>query len=150
MSAKLEIDDSFNIRPYLRSLSHRELFTCLSLALLFVAVTDAIEWAADNTRALKIAIFVTFTIGNHVFYKLEHRRPNNFAGRNIHDYIFLTLVVLITKVKMWILGYDITFGSDIIGGAVGMIVIAIILVILLELLVAGLKRILTLTKWQIM
>ena len=150
MSPQPDIDDSFSIKEYRRSLSHRDVFTGFSIALLFVAVMDAVEWAADDTAVLKVAIFFTFTVVNHVLYKLEHRRPNNFIGRNIQDYIFILLILIITKAKMWAQGYDITFGGNMIGGAVAMIIAIIILVVFLELLIAGLKRILKMAKWQIM
>jgi hypothetical protein len=87
---------------------------------------------------------------NHVVYLFEHRRPNNYIGRSIHVAIFLLFLFLLRRTSNYFVGGEFIDGQfnpaelilDLIGYAV--------LILLFELLVALLKRTLTLFKWRIL
>src|SRR5687767_7896207 len=134
MPAKPNIDYSFSIRPYVRSLSYREFLTCSSIALLQIAAFDAIDYSSDNdwtifnVSLVKTLSFFIFIFLNHIFYKLEHKRANNFIGRNIHDYIFVLLVFAMSKIKLLMAGNDVTISVNGIGSAIAMTITAVFLI----------------------
>lgn len=149
-------DQVFSIRNFVRTLSYREFVTSLSLALLLLAVYSLLDyysnedWIENNESVIKWTLSCLLLPINHIFYKVEHKRPNNFIGRNFHDYIFLLLFILLYKLRLFFYGSSLSLGIEGIGGAIVFLLVFIITVMLFELAVAILKRGLTLLRWQIL
>jgi hypothetical protein len=149
-------DQIFSIRNFIRTLSYREFVTSLSLALLLLAVYSLLDyysnedWIENNESVIKWTLFCLLLPINHIFYKVEHKRPNNFIGRNFHDYIFLLLFILLYKLRLLLYGSSLSLGIEGIGGVIVFLLVFIITVMLFELAVAILKRGLTLLRWQIL
>lgn len=149
-------DQVFSIRNFVRTLSYREFVTSLSLALLLLALYSLLDyyfnedWVENNYSTIKWTLLCVLIPINHVFYKAEHKRPNNFIGRNLHDYIFLLLFLLLYKLQLFFYGSTLSFGAEGVGSAIVVILVIIIMVMLFELGVAIFKRGLKLLKWQIL
>jgi hypothetical protein len=146
----------FDTKNFVRTLSYREFITSLSLALLLLAVYSILDyyadedWVVNNASTLKWMLFCILIPINHIFYKADHKRPNNFIGRNFHDYIFLLLFLSLYRLRLFFYGSDFSFGVAGVGDAVAFILMFIIIVMLFELAVAIVKRGLKLLRWQIL
>lgn len=149
------IDESFFAKPFIRTISYREFVTSLSLVLLLLAFYTVIDyysdedWIENNYSLLKYGLLAIIIPSNHVIYKSEHKRPNNFIGRNLHDYIFLILFISLYNVQLLINGSALTFEVKNVGSLIILIMVLIFLIMVFELFVAVLKRLLRFFKWQI-
>lgn len=147
-------DQVFSTRNFLRTLSYREFITSLSLALLLLAFYRILDyysnedWIEDNEFLFMWTLFCIILPLNHVFYKTEHKRQNNFIGRNLHDYIFLLLFIASYKLQLFLMGTSLTFGIEGVGTVIVFLLVFIILVVVLELGVAIIKRVLRFLRWQ--
>ena len=149
-------DQVFGTRDFVRTLSYREFVTSLSLALLLLAVYSVLDyysnedWIEHNESSIKWTLFCILIPVNHIFYKAEHKRQNNFIGRNFHDYIFILLFICLYKLNHLLYGSSLSFGFEGIGSAIVFVLVVIIMVMLLELAIAVLKRGLKFLRWQIL
>lgn len=149
-------DQVFSTRYFVRTLSYREFVTSLSLALFLLAIYALLDyysnedWIEGNESTIKWTLFCILIPINHIFYKIEHKRPNNFIGRNFHDYIFLLLFVSLYKLRLFIYGSSLSFGVEGVGSVIVFILMFIIMVMVFELGVALFKRGLKLLRWQIL
>lgn len=143
-------------RDFLRTLSYREFVTSCSTALLLVAFYGILDfysgedWVDKHGGVIRTTLFCISLPVNHIFYKVDHKRPNNFVGRNFHDYIFILFFVLLNELRMYFYGWGISFDIADIGIYIATILIIAILVMLFELAVAIVKRGLKLVRWQIL
>jgi hypothetical protein len=149
-------DHVFGTVNFARTLSYREFATSFSLALFLLALYTLVEyysnedWIGNNESAIKLTLFLFLVPVNHVFYKVEHKRPNNFIGRNFHDHIFILLFLALYKLRLFFYGSSLTFGVEGVGTVIVFILLNIIFVMAFELGVAILKRFLKLLRWQIL
>ncbi len=149
-------DQIFSPRDFSRTLSYREFLSSLSLALLLLALCAVVDyydnedWIANNESAIKWTLICVLLPVNHIFYKVEHKRSNNFIGRNFHDYIFIFLFVVLHKLRLFLYGLGLSIGIEGVGGAIVLLLVFIIMVMLFELAVAILKRGLNFLRWQIL
>jgi hypothetical protein len=147
---------SFSTKDFIRTVSRRDLLTSFSLALLLIACFHIIDyysfddWVDDNESAIKLIIFLVIAPMNHVFYKAEHKRPNNFIGRNMHHHIFLLFVVALTVIRHWLYGSSFSYSASQWSNVVPVVIVVIIWVMLFELMIAIIKRILKLVRWQVL
>jgi hypothetical protein len=147
---------SFSTREFMRTVSPRDLLTSFSLALLLMACFDITDyylfddWVDDNESVIKWTSLLFIMPMNHVFYRAEHKRPNNFIGRNIHDHIFLLLFAMLTTMKLFLYGTSFEYSASELSNILPAVIVVIIWVILFELLIAIIKRILKLVRWQIL
>src|SRR4051794_14025407 len=94
----------FGTREFFRTLSYREFITAFSLSLLlfaWIAVLQYLahyDWYTDYATILFIMLVAIIFILNHVFYRREHRRANNFIGRNFADYLLFFITWLVVEV----------------------------------------------------
>jgi hypothetical protein len=151
------VDPVFSTRSFLRTLSYREFVTALSLALLALALFRLLDyysneaaWIGNNGASLKWAMLAITVPVNHIFYKAEHKRANNFIGRNLHDYVFLLLFVTLYKLELFIFGSGVTFSVDGVGSFILVLLLFVVCVMLFEILVAVVKRFFRLFKWQVL
>lgn len=150
------VDQVFSSRNFARTLSYREFVTSISLTLLLLAIYSILDyysnedWIETNETTIKWTFFCILMPTNHIFYKAEHKRPNNFIGRNFHDYIFFLLFASLYKLSLFFYGSRHSFGVDGVGSAIVFFLVFFILVMLFELTVAILKRGLALLRWQIL
>lgn len=142
----------FNARPFIRALNYRDFLTSICLALVVASVSEVIQYYSsesffENRTASFINIFFLLVIPlNHVVYKAEHKRSNNFIGRILHDLIFIGLFWIVKK----IIAFDINniFAGDPLTFILFLLAM-IILLVFFELGIAILKRLLNLFKWQV-
>lgn len=143
-------------RPFLRTLSYREFLTSFTLALLYQAFHELLKYYSDERifensyKNIQLILLIVLILANHVYYKFEHKRSNNFSGRIINDIIFLT-ILLFTKV-IYELIKDSSYSFSINVSELGLVFFIIGLVILLfglELLFAVLKYLLNLIMCRI-
>lgn len=150
------IDVTFNKKAFVRTLSYREFVTSFSLCLLLLALFRLLDYLATGNdlqyyqASLKQILFFIVLPGNHVFYKLQHKRSNNFIGRNLHDYIFILILVALYKLERYIAGVDWTFNIKGPGSFIISLILFVVSVMLIEAGVAVLKRFFKLVKWQIL
>lgn len=144
---------SFNTSPFLRTLSYREFLTSISLAFLLLTFNMVVnyysneDWVSDNIASFRWISFLILFPVNHIFYKLEHRRPNNFIGRNIHDYIFLLMILLISRIYAFFIGNGVTYQFE--GNGAGIVILLFVSVMILEVFIAVLKRLFKFAGWRI-
>ena len=124
---------SFDYRPFFRTLSYREFLTSISIALFGLAIIGIINYYSDE-RFFEDAhsIWKWYTIlfvflANHIIYKHEHKRSNNFLGRSINDLFLLVSLVLLTISYKFITGgtYDFRIENGILGTIIIISVITI-------------------------
>ena len=148
-------DQIFSTRNFARTLSYREFVTSLSLALFLLAIYSLMgyysneHWIENNELTIKWALFCVLIPVNHVLYRVEHRRPNNFIGRSLHDCIFLLLFMALNALRLFLSGSSLSFGVGGVGSAIVFILMFIITVMFFEVVVAILKRGLKLLQWEI-
>jgi hypothetical protein len=156
---KSEVNDiktSQRYNPFIRSLSYREFLTSLCLALFFLAYSEILFYYSDERMlkgligVLHIIGFITLVFINHIIYKLEHRRPNDFMGRSIIDVFFIITIILIKYTYTLLVekGHSYTLNSNGIGAFV-IIIFIVFLVLLFESIVSLLRIILKYVKCQI-
>jgi hypothetical protein len=145
----------FKLSPFTRTLSYRDFLTSLSLALLLLAIDQFIEYYSseeffrNKTEFLKYTFFFLVLPINHMFYKVEHKRSNNYMGRVVHDFIFLVSFLSITKLYDIITGLSVPFALDPVI-AIFMIVPVTAFIMCFELVIAIVNRLLSLVQWRIM
>lgn len=147
---------SFSTKEFVRSLSYRDLFTPFSLALLLVALGKGVSylsflpWVESYNPLIIATTVVMIALVNHVVYKIEHRRPNNFIGRCIQDIVLLLFLFLFATIRDSLSSGTFAIDDFSISGSLALIPGLAIVVTLFELVVAFLKRFLKLVKWQIL
>ncbi len=161
--AKIEIKENsnksdtlpfFNIRPFIDSFSYRIVLTAFTLALLFIACYEVLEYYSNerffenNLGVWKFIVLIFLALANHVFYKKEQGRSNNFIGRLITDLLFLFALILVSYFYRFILDptLSISLGGDMIFVVFGVL----IFIVVFEMIVAALKFFLNKIKWQIL
>lgn len=144
--------DSFDKEPFFRALSYRDFLTSFALAIFLMAFLQILlyysieDWIRDYFVSIRMVSFLLVGLMNHMIYKIEHRRANNFVGRIVHDFIFIIMFFLLGNLRTYILYGTI---SDVENGALPLIGV-VMLVLIFEFSVAILKRLLRLFKWQIL
>lgn len=142
----------FNARQFVRALSYRDFLTSICLALVVVAMSEVIQYYSsenffeNRTNSFRNIFFLMMIPLNHIVYKAEHKRSNNFIGRVLHDLIFIGSFLIINK----ILAFDINtiFAGEPLTFILFLLVI-IILLVFFEIGIAILKRLFNLFKWQV-
>ena len=141
-------EKTFGTREFFRTLSYREFITALCLALLLFAALSTInylehyDWFDSYGRALTIALVVMIFTLNHVFYKKEHSRSNNYIGRNLADnLLFLTTYLIFEAVYFVRTGTFLT-AAPTPGEYFTYPILFIGWIMVFELFLAGLKRVL--------
>jgi hypothetical protein len=151
------IDQTLSPRDFLRTLSYREFFTSFSLAILLAALFRLITyysnepWIGNNQFGLRLALYFIVLPINHILYMKEHSRPNNFIGRNFHDYIFTILFATLNVLYASVSKGDYTFQTD--NGMFEIVLIGLILAIgfaTIEVVITILKRLLNFFGWQVL
>jgi hypothetical protein len=153
---KVEPDlfQSFNPKPFARTLSYRDFITSLSFALLFLAwhrilhYYSSENWMQSNEYFLRVGGLALLIPANHVLYRLEHRRSNNFIGRNFHDYIFLMLTAVVFKLHAYLFGLVWSLQANTVSAIVSLN-LAIFLILIFEAFLSLLKRLLNKVKWHV-
>jgi hypothetical protein len=109
---------SLDYNPFFRTLSYREFLTSISLAFFGLAIIEIINYYSDElffkdtSTTWKLAMIFFIFLVNHIIYKCEHKRSNNFIGRSINDLLlFITLIFLSTSYK-YIVGGTLEFRID--------------------------------------
>ena len=147
---------SFKLSLFIRALSYRDFLTSFSLVLLLLALFQLIDYYSYeeflehiDISSIRVILWIIFFILSHVIYKVEHNRSNNFIGRVMHDTIFIFVYALSNKLLWFLYGSHITHEVD-ISGTLTLILGILISITLFEIVVAVVKRLLMLFKWQIL
>jgi hypothetical protein len=137
-------------------LSYRDFLTAGCLALFTIALTAILayysmdDWVNANMTLLTITFALIVMAFNHVFYRLEHKRSNNFVGRMLHDAMFLLFAFVILRLKQLLSGSSLVITSEHIAGILVSVLLLFIFLLAYELVIAILKRILAYFRWQIL
>ncbi|WP_339923674.1 hypothetical protein [uncultured Cyclobacterium sp.] len=142
------ISQSLDPKPFLKTFSYREIITIIALSLLFHSLLEVIGIYSNDPLFIfkntlntwKIVLLLSIFLLNHIVYRLEHNRSNNFIGRLIIDLIFLFFLIII-KIGFTFL-IDSSYRISIKGNGLMFFIIIFGLVFLftaLELIVAFLK-----------
>ena len=139
--------DSFDLKPFLRTLSYREFLTSLTTVLILLAGVAIKTYLTGFTSHTTVRIFipVCFFIG-HIVYRVEHRRSNRFIGRFILDIVSLLLFLLLSQI---LIDDNSTFFPE----EQDMIFIFFLILILIgvfEFLVSLFRKLLNSFGWQIL
>ncbi|WP_339752645.1 hypothetical protein [Algoriphagus aquimarinus] len=132
---KLKVDTlslSFDYRPFFRTLSYREFLTSISIAMFALAVIGIINYYSDerffvdahSTWRLYTILFVF--LANHIIYRHEHKRSNNFLGRYINDLFLLVSMIILTISYKFIIGDTYTFPIE--NGVLGIITVISVII----------------------
>lgn len=147
------MNDSFSTKHFIRTFSHREVVTSFSLALLLLSLFYIVDYYREvdwDERVVKWILFVITLPVNHIIYKAEHHRSNNFIGRSFHDYIFAIIFIpLYMIVRYTVHGVVFSFDGSLIILIPGSVIILAFIIACFELVIALLKRMLNFFKWQI-
>lgn len=131
---KLKVDRlslSFDYRPFFRTLSYREFLTSISIALFALAIIEIINYYSEERffkythSTWKWSTILFVFLANHIIYRYEHKRSNNFLGRSINDlFLLVSLIVLATSHKS-IVGS--TYNFRIENSVLGIIILVIVI-----------------------
>jgi hypothetical protein len=140
-------DKMFSIYRFKRALSWRDFATSISLALFVMAIQQTSIYYEFVDWYFLVVPFFLLAIFNHVIYRAEHGRSNNFIGRVLHGVLFAMCYFILFRLNDVILndgdGFDL---KDFIAGPIAFFFIMMIF----ECFVAVLKRVLMLFRWQIL
>lgn len=145
---------SFSLRSFLRSFSYRDVLTSVALSLLLRALIDVLHYYAyeeffeNRIDTIIRVLFCLFLCLNHIVYKSEHRRPNNFIGRVALDLIFIISYFVVMFIQNYLQGNVVTYEST-VGGVIAIILAVFVLLVIFEICLAILKRLLNLLKWRL-
>ena len=145
---------SFKLRLFLRSLSYRDFLTSVALGLLLHAFYEVLAYYSSEAlfehraSSIRMTLFVIFLALNHIVYKSEHKRSNNFIGRVIHDLIFIAVYAIINVGHKLLIGMQLSYSTTFLS-ALGIVIALIVAAIFFEFCVAIVKRLLMWIKWQI-
>jgi hypothetical protein len=147
---------SFDLIPFLRTLSYRDFLSIFTLVLLLMAYIELSFYCLgeSNVQSLygpfrNIGV-IGFLWANHVLYKIEHKRFNNFIGRVLHTLIFIIMFLPIKIIHSYLVSDYYTFSVSLsFGEMILLLVVSIIAITLFEFVLSILKYGLKLLKWQI-
>lgn len=139
--------DSFDIKPFLRTLSYREFLTTLTTVLMLLAGVAIKAYLTGFTSNTTVRIFIPacFFIG-HLVYRVEHRRSNRFIGRYILDIVSLLLFLLLSQILIDDNSAFFPEEQDVIF----ILFLILILIGVFEFLVSLLKKLLNSCGWRIL
>ncbi len=130
--------ESFNHRLFIKTFGLQEVVTAFLLALLMlytIRIRD--NFSIEFLPFIHEALIILPLILNHIFYRIKHKVSNNFIGRVIHDYITITLFVIILYIYSNFINTNYSIS---IGKLSSIWLIAFFWIIGLEILIALLKR----------
>lgn len=148
---------SFRVMPFFRALSYRDFFTSISIALSVVALQALVrflsseEWLDANMYSVNITMLLLMVPVNHILFRIEHKRQNNFIGRVLHDFILIAAYWLINKFYTYLVTdrFYIDLEEDTMV-VFFIIIVFIFLVMTFEAVIALLKRLLNMFMWQVL
>jgi hypothetical protein len=148
-----DIFQSVEVRPFIRTLSYRDFLTSGSLSLLLLALIRicmyAEEHGAGDLKSLSVASVGIALFFNHLLYKVEHKRSNNFIGRVIHGFIFIILFLALLTLGTYLNGRKLLIGEDVAALFIMVMGLSVMLLIV-ELFIFLLNRFFKLFKWRIL
>lgn len=142
------IADSLSVKAFFRTISYRDGLTALTCCLLMEAFTQTSKYYSDETffenwfTVIQITGFFLIVLANHVSYRFEHGRSNNFMGRALFDMFFLLSLSLTNFLYLRITDQNDLIGSADIGEILGGMLGVAIVIFGFEFLVSLLKYLL--------
>jgi hypothetical protein len=138
------LERSFSPRRFFRTLSFREFFTTLSLTVFLIGLIwflrhSSVEWINENSVSVILTLIGLTLIIGHIFYRIEHGRPNNFIGRNFHDYIFALLFFIVEELARFFGSQDYSLFRSDAGDVFGILFVVITFIVLFELVVGMIR-----------
>lgn len=104
--------------PFFRTLSYREFLTSISIALFGLAIIEIFDYYSDERffidthRTWKLATIFFIFLVNHIMYRYEHKRSNNFIGRSINDLLLFVSLMLLSISYKFMVGGTLDFRID--------------------------------------
>ena len=83
--------------------------TVIALALLFHAIYDVFDYYSSEPffelylNYLLLLLYAGIILTNHVYYRYEHKRSNNFIGRLMNNVLFFVFIFIIGRLKRLII-----------------------------------------------
>jgi len=139
--------DSFDIKPFIRTLSYREFLTSITLVLFLLAIVAIKTYLTGYTSYA--TLWMLLPVGlliSHIVYRIEHRRSNRFIGRYVIDFVTMLMFLLFSQILIqdkstfFPAEQDITFIFFLIFITIGVF----------EFLVGLIRKLLIRLKWQIL
>jgi len=146
---------SFDPKDYFRTFSYREVVTALCLTLMLCALASATfycsqyAWHAEYKNVLLVVSIFTAVVLNHVFYKIEHGRPNNYMGRTFADYLLFFLFWIAAEVSTIIVSGSFATSKLDVEIVPITIMFTVLLTMVLELTLSGVKRLIAMFGWHV-
>ena len=139
--------DSFDIKPFVRTLSYREFLTSISCILAIFAIGAILRYLSIVTPPIFLmGLLLVSIMCSHIVYKAEHRRSNSFVGRLAHDVISIS-AFLIVSFSLQL--RDSTISGD--GLVIFFVVILVVMfLIIFELIIGLFRKLLFNLKWPIL
>jgi hypothetical protein len=150
------IDLTLGTKDFVRTLSYRDIWTSIALALLLSAINEIMDYYSlddwINAKSnLLMGIFSLIVIAfNHILYKIEHKRSNNFIGRVLHDCVFLLCFAAIGRLNQFFAGSGFSIGFENMGSFFFTTISVLFFIFAYEVLIAFFKRLLKLFRWRIL
>lgn len=137
-----------DVKPFLRTFSYREVLSALMIAALLLATVHTLGYLDIHFGNLVVGLSsFLVVVFLHVLYRLEHKRSNNFAGRIIHDSLYLIVLYLINLVITF---YNSGEGILNFGFTIASIFAFWIIFMMIEGLVALLIRLFDFLGWRVL
>ena len=155
LSADTSTDWAYSIkgRPFFRTLSYREFFTGVTLSLFLLAVVDAIDYLFDGAIDRNLVtgfLVITLPFVSHILYRLEHKRSNNFMGRNLNDYLLLISMFLVIQVRNLIRDGELHLPDKNVAEIFVFLFVVAFWIMVMEICISLFKRLLRLIRWRIL
>ena len=144
----------FDPKSFLRAFNSKDVLTAFSSAVLWTALQEGFAFfkSEDYFDGLEIGInllifFFVFTI-NHVIYRMDHNRSNNYLGRVLHSLLVLAFFIVIKSLFYSLV--DLNFISFIGGHNIWNLLGFIFFISFSELLIGVLRRFFKFIRWEIL
>lgn len=112
------LSQSLDYSTFFRTLSYREFLTSISTALFGLAIIEIIDYYSselffrDTYTTWKLATVFFIFLVNHIMYRHEHKRSNNFLGRSINDLLLFVSLMLLSISYKFMVGGTLDFRID--------------------------------------
>jgi len=154
-----KLNDSFNLSVFFNSHLSKNLITLVSLGLFFLFLINGYKlyrhetWMIENGNLLRLGTSMFILIINHILFKIDHKKSNNFIGRCISDLIFIAFYFMLAKIHGILTNDNYSFlpGEDLLLASLFLYFFSFTIVIAsYEVIIAIFKRLLRLVKWEIL
>ena len=94
---------------FFSTFSWREVYSAIAISLLSIAIKDILDfyhdedWLEEKWYSNEFLYMILILPLLHIFYKRDHKRPNDFLGRSFHIFSFFLALFCLQSLKTWII-----------------------------------------------